>query len=75
MRGRTDVHVGVAIGARVTIILLLFGAAPAALAIAVATTVWWALSRSRLRAGDQEALVTSPHTGSRSAVREPAERS
>jgi hypothetical protein len=72
---RADLPVAAHIGARVTIVLLLLGAAPAALAVALATAVVWVLAGIRRQPGGQDALITSPHTVSSSAVREPAEQS
>jgi hypothetical protein len=43
----SDVPVAVAIGARITIVLLLFGAFPAAMAVALATALGWVLGRKQ----------------------------
>lgn len=45
--GSADTPLAVMIGARVAIVLLLFGAVMAALAVAVATGVIWFLARHR----------------------------
>ena len=57
--GWSDPPLAVLIGARVVIVLLLFGAAMAALAVAVAVGVIWVLSRSRPQADRSTELVTT----------------
>jgi hypothetical protein len=59
----------VTIGARIAILLLLFGAVPVALAVGVATALGWALSRSRRpQPSGETAWATWPRTGKEMAA-------
>ena len=71
-RDQEDLPVAVVAGAAVTILLLLFGAALAALTVAVVTALGWALWHNRLQRSGRSAEVTSPESGEERTTRGPA---
>ena len=71
-RDRAVLQVAVVVGARITIVLLLFGALVPALAVGVATAVGWALEHSWPQLPGQGAPDTAPDGGADRTVRRPA---
>jgi hypothetical protein len=73
--GHDDVPMAVAVGARIVILLLLFGAVPAAVAVATATAVGWVLWRNRAEPSGSAEPVPSPTSGNDRVACGPAEQS
>ena len=73
-RDRAVLQVAVVVGARVTVVLLLFGALVAGLAVGVATALAWALGRSWPQLREQQgAQDASPDGGEDRMVRRRAD--
>jgi hypothetical protein len=72
-RDRAVLQVAVVVGARLTVVLLLFGALVAGLAVGVATALAWALGRSWPQLREQGAPDASPDGGEDRTVRRRAD--
>jgi hypothetical protein len=71
-RAQADLPFVIGAGVRLVILLLLFGAGPAALAVAVATAVGWALWHHWPHLSEEGGLSLSPADGSDTTTRGPA---
>ena len=71
-RAQDDLPAAIGAGVRIAILLLVFGAAQAALALAVATAIGWALWHHWPHLSGEGALVMSPDAGKGTNTRGPA---
>jgi len=72
-RDLADLPAAVVAGAWITVMLVLFGAVAAGLAVGVATALGWALWRNRPQPSRQGAPGTAPDGGGDRTVRRPAD--